>query len=79
MKYGRACRVAGCGLKCCDGVKLFALPKDSFRRKLWLDKLKLGRARCDANVENIRVCSKHFYTGMFFIFVLNVYDNTVLL
>ena len=63
----KICHVARCGRKTSDGVKLFPLPKNSVRRQLWLDKLKVRKANRHARIENIVVCSKHFYGGTFYI------------
>ncbi|XP_046653765.1 uncharacterized protein LOC124344301 [Daphnia pulicaria] len=46
-----------------DGVKLYSLPQNSVLRQLWLDKIKRREANRHTKINNIWVCSKHFYGG----------------
>ncbi|XP_046460568.1 uncharacterized protein LOC124207240 isoform X2 [Daphnia pulex] len=59
----RICHVAKCGRKTSDGVKLYSLPQNSVRRQLWLDKIKRREANRNTKINNISICSKHFYGG----------------
>ena len=59
----RVCCVVNCRETTRGGIKLFKLPEDAVRQKIWLERIEIKKSSTNNKLENIRVCSKHFKTG----------------